>query len=94
MELLEKKLIPDDRGRITLGEAARGVSSYMATFAPDGTVTLTPMVEIPARERWLWDNKEAMGAVKRGLSQSAARKTKPLDLSTLADDDDFPDKGS
>ena len=88
MQAHEKKLIPDERGRITLGEVARGVSSYAATFAPDGTVTLTPMVEIPARERWLWDNKNAMAMVQRGLKQSAAGKTKPLDLSTLADGDE------
>lgn len=86
--LAQKKLIPDDRGRITLGELAKGVSSYTATFAPDGTVTLTPMVEIPARERWLWDNKDAMAMVQRGLAQSAAGKTKPLNLSTLAEDDE------
>lgn len=84
----QKKLIPDDRGRITLGELAKGVSSYIATFAQDGTVTLTPMVEIPARERWLWDNKDAMAMVQRGLEQSAAGKTKPLNLSTLAEDDE------
>lgn len=78
-----KKLIPDDRGRITLGEVARGVSSYTASIAADGTITLTPMVEIPARERWLWENKKALSAVRRGLEQSAKGETKPLDLSEL-----------
>jgi phosphopantothenoylcysteine synthetase/decarboxylase len=82
-----KKLVPDDRGRVTLGDAARGVSSYAAVFAADGTITLTPMVEIPARERWLWDNKAALESVQRGLTQSGLGQTKPLDLSTLADDE-------
>jgi hypothetical protein len=87
MQAQEKKLIPDDRGRITLGEVARGVSSYSANIAPDGTITLTPMVEIPARERWLWENKEALAMVRRGLEQSAAGEIAPLDMSLLADDE-------
>lgn len=88
MGIQEKRLIPDERGRITLGELAKHVSSYTATWTPDGTVTLTPMVEIPARERWLWANKDALAMVRQGLDESAAGKTKPLDLSTLADDDE------
>lgn len=88
MQGQSKKLIPDERGRVTLGELAKGVSSYTATWAADGTVTLTPMVEIPARERWLWDNKDAMAMVQRGLEQSASGNTKPLDLATLAEDDE------
>jgi hypothetical protein len=63
------------------------VSSYAASFAADGTITLTPMVEIPARERWLWENKKVLGSVRRGLEQSARGETKPLDLSKLAPED-------
>lgn len=88
MHTVEKKLIPDERGRVTLGEAAKGVSSYSATFAPDGTIVLTPMVEIPARERWLWENKEAMAMVRQGLAESAAGAIEPLDMSLLAEDDE------
>ncbi len=83
----QKKLVPDERGRVTLGEAAKGVSSYQASFASDGTVTLTPMMEIPARERWLWENKKAMAKVRRGLEQSARGETTPLDLADLPPDD-------
>jgi phosphopantothenoylcysteine synthetase/decarboxylase len=85
--VVAKKLVPDDRGRITLGDAARGVSSYSAIFSADGTVTLTPMVEIPARERWLWDNKQSLSAVQRGLDESAKGITKPLNLASLTDDE-------
>ena len=51
-------------------------------------VLSTPMVEMPARERWLWDNKDAMGMVQRGHAQSARGKIKALRLATLAADDD------
>lgn len=87
MRPAQKKLVPDERGRVTLGEAAKGVSSYQASFAPDGTVTLTPMMEIPARERWLWENKKAMAKVRRGLEQSGRGETTPLDLAELPSDD-------
>ena len=83
----EKRLIPDERGRITLGKSATGVSSYRATFNQDGTITLTPMAEVPARELWLWKNEEALASVQRGLAQAGRGEVTPLDLSTLPDDE-------
>lgn len=35
---------------------------------------LEPNVEIPAREKWLWENKDALQQVKQGLRDSAAGK--------------------
>jgi hypothetical protein len=83
-----KKLVPDDRGRITIGKPASAVSSYQATFNADGSILLVPMAEIPAREMWLWTNKAALESVQRGLHQARRGKTKPLDLSELGGDDD------
>jgi hypothetical protein len=38
---------------------------------------LEPFVEIPAEERWLWENKEALESVKRGIADAkAGRLTK------------------
>lgn len=83
-----KRLIPDDRGRVTIGKASGGVSSYQATFAADGTIVLKPMTEIPAREAWLWNNQDSMESVRRGLAQSAAGSVTPFDLASLPDDDE------
>jgi predicted transcriptional regulator len=58
---------PDAKGRITLGKLARGVSSFHATTD----------TKIPASEKWLFDNKPALAAVKEGLSQAAHGRVKP-----------------
>ena len=62
---------PDAKGRITLGKLAEGVSSFTVSEQPGGGLLLEPMVEIPAREKWLFENKAALSSVKRGLAQSA-----------------------
>jgi hypothetical protein len=86
MESTTKKLVPDDRGRITLGKPKTAVSSYQATFNADGSILLVPMAEIPARELWLWSNEQALASVQRGLAQAGRGETTLLDLSDLADD--------
>lgn len=62
---------PDSKGRITLGRFAKGVSSFLISLQPGGGLLLEPMVEIPAKEKWLLENKSALASVKRGLEQSA-----------------------
>lgn len=62
---------PDAKGRITLGKLADGVSSFLVSEQPGGGYLLEPMVEIPAREKWLFENKAALASVHRGLEQSA-----------------------
>jgi hypothetical protein len=68
---------PDAKGRITLGKLAEGVSSYRVRKQKDGKIVLEPFTEIPAEERWLWENKEALAAVKQGIEDArAGRLTK------------------
>ncbi len=69
-----KMLRPDSKGRVTLGTLAKGVSGYEVSEEPDGRILLTPYVEIPAKEKWLFENKEALTKVKRGIEQSKAGK--------------------
>jgi hypothetical protein len=66
------RLRPDSKGRITLGKLADGVSSYRARRQADGKIVLEPFVEIPADERWLYENRKALEAVRRGLADSKA----------------------
>jgi hypothetical protein len=66
------RLRPDSKGRITLGKLAEGVSSYRARRQADGKIVLEPFVEIPADERWLYENREALESVRRGLTDSKA----------------------
>lgn len=67
---------PDAKGRITLGALARGISSFQATVDSSGRIILEPFTEIPAREKWLFDNQDALHAVRDGLSQAARGRTR------------------
>ncbi len=67
---------PDAKGRITLGKLAQGVSSFHATTDAKGRIILEPYTEIPASEKWLFDNKPALAAVKKGLGQAAEGRMK------------------
>ncbi|HEY4229776.1 MAG TPA: hypothetical protein VGO79_06370 [Thermoanaerobaculia bacterium] len=72
------RLRPDSKGRITLGKLADGVSSYRARRQKDGKIILEPFVEIPAEEQWLWKNKKALEAVRRGIADSKAGRVTSL----------------
>ena len=69
---------PDSKGRITLGDLAKNVSSFTVVELPDGAIRLEPNVEIPAREKWLFGNKEALESVRRGIEQSAKGEVRSL----------------
>lgn len=66
---------PDSKGRIALGSLAKGVSSYMVDVQPDGRIVLTAYAEVPALEKWLFDNPKARESVARGLTESSQGKT-------------------
>ena len=66
-----KMVKPDAKGRIALGKLAEGVSRFRITYDEQHRITLEPLVEIPAYEKWLFNNKIALKAVKQGLKNSA-----------------------
>ncbi len=67
----------DSKNRITIHKLLLNeyVRSVQASVLENGDILLKPMVEIPASEKWLYDNKEALKSVKRGLIQ---KETKDL----------------
>lgn len=67
---------PDAKGRIPLGRLAEGVSSFKVSLDKDNRIILDPQVEIPANEKWLYDNQVALKQVKKGLEDSAAGRVK------------------
>lgn len=73
----EKFLRPDSKGRISLGKLAEGVSSYKVKFNKSThQVILEPYTELPLQEKWLYENKEALKRIRRGLRESSRRKLK------------------
>ena len=65
----------DSRKRISLSKLLPElpVSSVRAHLEGD-KIILEPMVEIPAREAWLYQNKKALNKVKTGLSEMGTIK--------------------
>jgi len=80
MAILEKNLKVDQKKRITLGKLApEEVSSYDAELKENGVIILHPKVEIPAEELWLFNNKDALNSVKKGIKDSMTGKTSKLE---------------
>ena len=69
---------PDSKGRITLGNLAKGLSGFKVTKNADGSFHLLPLKEIPEREMWLYRNPEALAAVLQGLEDSKAGRVHDL----------------
>jgi len=70
-----KKVRPDSKGRVFLGALAMGISSF-TVIKDHGRIILEPNVEIPAQEKWLWENKTVLQQVKKGLQDSATGRVK------------------
>ena len=89
MSALPKKVKPDSKGRITLGRWASGVSSFAISRDKDNRIILEPYAEIPAREMWVYENKDVHEKLKRGIKDAAKSRTSSLgDFSKYAKDDD------
>ena len=65
-----KTIKPDTKGRIYLGKLAEGVSGFTVKVDKNHRIILDPLVEIPAREKWLFDNKPALQTVRQGLKEA------------------------
>ena len=76
--MYSKMVKPDAKGRVTLGHLADGVSRFLIKLGKDHTIILEPYTEIPAREKWLFENDHALDKVKRGLAESATGKTSEI----------------
>lgn len=86
----QSKIIrPDNKGRICLGKLAEGVSRFIVEVDKDHRIILDPLVEIPAREKWLYENKPALKSVKQGLKEAKAGKLHNLgDFTQYLEEDD------
>ena len=68
-------LTVDSRGRVSLTKLLPdGKISSVRAYREEDRIVLEPMVEIPAREVWLYENKTALRKVKTGLSQKGTVK--------------------
>jgi hypothetical protein len=78
-----------DKGRVTLGSLAEGVSSFDAVPQTNGNIILVPNIEIPKRELWIHRNKNARKAVQQGLKEIREGKIEEVpELDAWLEEDD------
>ena len=78
-ELVTELQKPDAKKRLSLGPALGKVGATYNIYRNRlGQLVLDPVIAVPAYETWLFQNKKALAAVKRGLADSAAGRTKNL----------------
>jgi len=82
MTQLSRHIKPDVKGRVYLGKLTEGVSRFAVTVDKHHRIILDPLVEIPVREKWLFENKEALTSLKQGLKE--AKQGKLNDLGSFA----------
>lgn len=86
--MFPKMVRPDSKGRISLGPLAQGVSGFSITETKDHKIILEPYTEIPAREKWLFNNKPALKKIEQGIMDAAAgRISSKGSFAKFADDD-------
>ena len=69
--MTELTLTLDSKKRISLAQLLKfkRVNSVNASILENGDILLKPMSSIPARELWVFESKDALQSLKRGLSQ-------------------------
>ena len=61
----------DSRNRVCLTKVSKKLASAFYIYEEQGRIILEPIIEVPAREAWLFapENKEILAKVKKGLKQ-------------------------
>lgn len=82
-EQVAESIKPDAKKRVVLpGRVREGVTYHVYENAL-GQIVLDPQVTIPASEAWLFQNKTALGMVRRGLRDAAAGRVSKVDIKKL-----------
>ena len=69
--MAELTLTLDSKNRISLSRLLKfkDVNSVKALILENGDILLKPMASIPARDLWVYENKDVLKSLKKGLSQ-------------------------
>ena len=67
-EMVAESVKPDSKKRVVLPNSLvkKGITYHIYSNS-DGQILLDPQVTIPASELWLFENKEALALVDRGM---------------------------
>ncbi len=83
-QVIADSIKPDAKKRVVLPKVLNepGVT-YRVYSNSIGQIILDPQVSIPASELWLYQNPEALAAVKRGLEDAAQGRVSEINLDDL-----------
>lgn len=89
------KIQMDDKFRICLGSfLSKGEREHLSSFRisrqDDGKIVLDPLVEIPAREHWIYKNPDALASLMRGIKDAENGRIVDVDIdfSQFLDEED------
>lgn len=79
------KVQMDNKYRISLGNflsksERENLSSFRVIRQDDGKIILDPLVEIPARDHWIYKNPEALESLMKGIEDAKKNLIKELDI--------------
>jgi hypothetical protein len=71
-----KPVVPDSRKRVVLPKTVvrEGVTYYVYHNSM-GQIILDPQATIPASELWVFENKDVLSSIDRGMRESLTGKT-------------------
>lgn len=72
-----KLIRSDSRGRIPLGPKATD-KDFRVEYGEDGVISLIPVVFIPEREAWLYENESAIAQVRAGLADASEGRVRKV----------------
>jgi hypothetical protein len=64
--------------RLLTKEERHLVSSFRAYKEDDGRIVLEPLIEIPAKEHWIYKNPEALASMMKGIKEVEEGKLNDL----------------
>ncbi|MBN2238895.1 MAG: hypothetical protein JW712_03900 [Dehalococcoidales bacterium] len=72
-----RSIRPDSRKRIPIGKAIQGREdiTYRMYTNKYGQIILDPQITIPAPEAWVFENKDILASIDRGMAESLDGKT-------------------
>ncbi|HXY75077.1 MAG TPA: hypothetical protein VEH58_07105 [Dehalococcoidales bacterium] len=79
-----REVKPDSKKRVVLPTSlVKENVTYHVYSNSLGQIVLDPQVTIPASEAWLFQDKEAIASVRRGLADAAKGKISKVDMDSL-----------
>jgi hypothetical protein len=69
----------DERKRLCVGDFLKNFKRVKMYQNTQGDILISPVVEIPASEAWIFKDKKTLESIKRGLEDAAKGRISKID---------------